>query len=427
MHSGTACSIGLAGLIVLFVACDKKLVDVPSGDDGLFASAATGHLSASSALSAVAVSAARIDLAWQDNANNETGFEIHRSTAGDSGPFGLLTVTSANVTRYTNDGLAAGSTYCYVVRAFRKTGRKTSYDAFSSPACATTHAPPPSPSNVTAKPSSSTAVEMAWSDNSGTEDGFHVERSVSDQGPWAHIATSAANATSANDAGLENDQRVCYRVTAFNAWGASAPSAAACTAPPAAPSNLATSPAPQGIDLTWSDNSVVEQGYEVLRSMDGLTFTPWAQLPADATTFRDTQATTNEMFWYQVRAWKDGGPSDLSNTASAAGSCVATRPTEDVCDNELDDDCDGLIDPYDPDCGVPRCDFDFCPPGMVCGYDGFCVSHCDDGQHNGDEGDVDCGGSCSTKCQAGQHCWVHADCASGVCISDICQPVGGTP
>jgi len=38
---------------------------------------------------AVAWGEKRIDLTWQDNSTNESGFEIHRSTTGEAGPFTL--------------------------------------------------------------------------------------------------------------------------------------------------------------------------------------------------------------------------------------------------------------------------------------------------------------------------------------------------
>ena len=45
---------------------------------------------------------------------------------------------------------------------------------------------------------------------------------------------------------------------------------------------------------------------------------------------------------------------------------------------------------------------------------------CDDGIKNGNETDIDCGGSC-TKCAENMHCYVNADCLSDNCDNDICQ------
>ncbi|MBX7082571.1 MAG: hypothetical protein K1X88_25425 [Nannocystaceae bacterium] len=47
---------------------------------------------------------------------------------------------------------------------------------------------------------------------------------------------------------------------------------------------------------------------------------------------------------------------------------------------------------------------------------------CNDGVRNGDETDVDCGGSCPAGCGDGQGCMADGDCASGDCEGGTCQP-----
>jgi cellulase/cellobiase CelA1 len=51
---------------------------------------------------------------------------------------------------------------------------------------------------------------------------------------------------------------------------------------------------------------------------------------------------------------------------------------------------------------------------------GICQPACDDGAKNGNETDVDCGGSCA-DCRPGQHCTTNGDCLSGVCASGTCS------
>jgi hypothetical protein len=53
--------------------------------------------------------------------------------------------------------------------------------------------------------------------------------------------------------------------------------------------------------------------------------------------------------------------------------------------------------------------------------DGTLPAHCTDGAKNGDETDVDCGGSCAT-CSNGQACTRALDCASGACTAARCGP-----
>jgi hypothetical protein len=89
--------------------------------------------SAPSALSASAISQTRIDLAWTDNSNNESGFKIERSPNGTSGWMQIDTV-GVGVSTYSDVGLSAGTTYFYRVRAYNPYGNS----GYSNVADATT-------------------------------------------------------------------------------------------------------------------------------------------------------------------------------------------------------------------------------------------------------------------------------------------------
>src|SRR5713101_5430328 len=93
----------------------------------------------------VAVSDSRIDVSWQDNSTNETGFEVHRAATGSNGAFTLLATTAAGVTARGDLGLSPSTSYCYKIRAFTTVASRTTYSDFSNTACATTLAPPPPP------------------------------------------------------------------------------------------------------------------------------------------------------------------------------------------------------------------------------------------------------------------------------------------
>ena len=47
-------------------------------------------------------------------------------------------------------------------------------------------------------------------------------------------------------------------------------------------------------------------------------------------------------------------------------------------------------------------------------------SDCSDGEQNGDETDVDCGGSCPKKCEETKGCTDGRDCQSGLCSQELC-------
>ena len=70
----------------------------------------------------------------------------------------------------------------------------------------------------------------------------------------------------------------------------------------------------------------------------------------------------------------------------------------------------------------PRCD-DGQRNGNELAVDcgGSCASCCNDGQKNAGETAVDCGGNCA-GCGTGQHCHSNSDCASGSCVSSSCEP-----
>src|SRR5207245_2266262 len=185
----------------------------------------------------------QINVGWQDNSSNESGFEVYRSTTGPSGAFSLVATAGANATSYGNGGLAGSTQYCYEVRAFRTTGGKTTYSAFSSAACATTPAVPvPSaPSAVNAAPRLGYAFDITWTDNSAVEDGFTVSR-AGGGADWSVVATLRANTTAYHDAGLTTDNTYWYAVYAMKDGGSSGSSEAAqvvlATTPPVAPSGL---------------------------------------------------------------------------------------------------------------------------------------------------------------------------------------------
>lgn len=75
---------------------------------------------APSSLTATAVSRSQINLSWTDNAGNEDGFKIERSTDGVN--FTQIATVGANVPTYSNTGLAKNRTYYYRVRAYNSAG-----------------------------------------------------------------------------------------------------------------------------------------------------------------------------------------------------------------------------------------------------------------------------------------------------------------
>jgi len=82
---------------------------------------------------------------------------------------------------------------------------------------------PSAPSNLTAGNPTANSVDLAWSDNSSSEDSFEVERSL-DGVTWTAALSAPANASSATDSGLAPGTTYQYRVFARNGAGDSAAS-----------------------------------------------------------------------------------------------------------------------------------------------------------------------------------------------------------
>jgi hypothetical protein len=85
-------------------------------DDRHSASFSIGSLpAAASGLSASVVSSTRIDLTWQDNSSNETGFKLQRAT--DGGPWEDAALVPADATGHADDSLQPGTTHLYRLAA----------------------------------------------------------------------------------------------------------------------------------------------------------------------------------------------------------------------------------------------------------------------------------------------------------------------
>ncbi|MGH7854059.1 MAG: family 16 glycoside hydrolase [Candidatus Binatia bacterium] len=94
-------------------------------------------------------------------------------------------------------------------------------------------------------PAHAATLRLSWQDNSSNETGFKIERM--NGATYVQIASVAANVASYSDSNLTAGSTYCYRVRAFNAAGASAPTNAACTTAPTSstsPSTGTTSPTP---------------------------------------------------------------------------------------------------------------------------------------------------------------------------------------
>jgi subtilisin family serine protease len=160
--------------------------------------------SAPSGLTATAIDHQRIDLTWTDS-DTETSFELQRSTDA----FATFTVINlgANVTNFSNTGLAASTTYAYRVRAKNAGGSS----AFSDPATATTAAAPANTEPV---------ARYTWNCTSanGRTCSFNASTSTDDNGISSYAwtfgdGTSGTGVTTTHKYGSRGTRSVTLTVT----------------------------------------------------------------------------------------------------------------------------------------------------------------------------------------------------------------------
>ena len=278
-------------------------------------------------LTVTAVNGQAVELAWTDNSVHEDAFDVERAD-NQWGPFASVGMVAASVSTFRDGTVITDRAYWYRVRVMREGVRTGSTNTVNA---ITASGPPLAPSGLNATPSGSSAVSTNWVDNSASETGFRVERSENGGATWVEAGTTSE--VQFPDGGRTTEGQVCYRVIAFNALGDSPASNMDCTAPPAAPTNLVATTAPTApnlaIDLTWSDNSSVEDGYVVQRRVEYCYWYyyydyvcsyydyPIATLSPGATSYRDAALGPGEYHTYVVNAVKDQGNSDPSNEASA--------------------------------------------------------------------------------------------------------------
>jgi subtilisin family serine protease len=270
-------------------------------------------------LSATAVSSSQINLSWTDQSTNETGFQIERKT-GAGGTYTLIGTTTANATTYNNTGRAEGTTYFYRLRAVNSAGNS----AYSNEASATTpFSPPVAPANLSATVISVSQINLSWTVQSTNETGFQIERKTGAGGTYTLTGTTTANATTYNNTGLAEGAMYFYRVRAVNSAGNSAysneVSATTPVSPPAAPANLsATAVSSSQINLSWTDQSANETGFQIERKTGaGGAYAQIGTATANTMTHNDTGLAEGTAYFYRVRAVNGGGNSAFSNEASA--------------------------------------------------------------------------------------------------------------
>ncbi len=258
----------------------------------------------------------QINLYWQDNSTDETGFSVERSTTL-GGVYSGITLLPANTTIYSDRGLSAGSTYFYRVSSF-KTGATS---GFAGPTSAVTYPTiPTAPSNLKFTDRSSNELIFEWDDNSNNESGFAIESSLAGI-TYNPLAIVGANINTYNADGLSSGTTYFFRVSAFNAGGTSSfagpTSWTTMRDVPAAPSftSILAGSSSQ-IDLNWT-NVADENGYDLFRGTTSASLSGITTLGPDVTSFADIGLSAGITYFYRIRGFNESGSGSFSGITSA--------------------------------------------------------------------------------------------------------------
>jgi len=312
--------------------------------------------SAPTGLTATASSSSMIGLTWNavtPPANcSSISYSVYSSTASGFTPSSSnLIASGVTGTTYSNTGLAASTTYYYIVEAVDLHGTS----APSAQAQATTSTgsgcdsvPPTGPTGLTATASSSSVIGLTWTAAPAnppcTITSYSVYRSTTNgftPSPSTLIA-SGVTSTSYTNTGLAASTTYYYLVEALDSFGASAASAqasattqsggASCTTVPSAPTGLtATASSSSAIGLSWTavtpPANCTISSYSVYESTTS-GFTPSASnLVASGlttTSYSSTGLSASTTYYYVVEAVDADGSSPASAQASAETSAASS-------------------------------------------------------------------------------------------------------
>jgi hypothetical protein len=176
------------------------------------------------------------------------------------------------------------------------------------------------PSNVTLIANEVGQITISWSDNSGNEDGFVIERGIGDPIVYTEIGSVGMDSTVFTDASIVDNTIYHYRVKSYYSLGESD-----YTEPLAVISLITPIDAPTGLEytldsdgypiLTWEDNSDLETNFVIERRLSGVgsSFTAIDTVNENVTSYKDLNVTANTTYIYRVFAFNQDTVSALSD------------------------------------------------------------------------------------------------------------------
>ena len=266
-------------------------------------------------------SSSRIDLIWDDNSLVETGYRIERKSGNAN--FETLSTTDAGVSAFSDETAIVDVAYTYrVVGVFE--GGESNATNEASATTTSDETKPNAPTGVVATAIDFDQIHLAWTDNADNESGFRIERKMGAEGEYSFVGNVPGDVTSYTDKGLLPETEYFYRISSYVNGAQSSDqsdevSATTLSVPlPEAPTELViTSQTFSQVNLTWTDESEVEDGFKIQRKVGAGEFEDLATVNKNVTYFSDVSVQESKSYTYRVVAFNLGGETEPTNEAVA--------------------------------------------------------------------------------------------------------------
>ena len=284
--------------------------------------------SAPSALVLQVLSGSSVHLAWTDNANNETEYDVYWSAAA-SKPSVPNATLAADVVAATADGLSVGQEYNFWVEASNSVGSSTAITGKATPL------PVPAQPTGLGLAAGATDVVLTWTDAATTETGYRVYFATTNSPPRVAQYELPADSTQFTVPGADITPytQYYYWVVAYNAIGNSAPVTGSATTGvlPGQPSSVSvdTDASVWSVQASWVDDSTNTAKYNIYWSTDDTRpALPGATVPGGQTSYKMTQKYGDQTY----RFWVE---SENAIGKSAATKGQASKKTYDLLWTDL--------------------------------------------------------------------------------------------
>ncbi len=256
---------------------------------------------------ATVIGGTNVLLSWQNNATNETGFEI--SYGPDVGSLQFLVDLGTNVESYTHTVGVCGQSYVYAIKAYNSSN-ESPLVILDQPA----YTEPCVPTSLQAVPVSASEMGVSWDGNSPQ---YILEFSISGANDWTLLNSGTAKAY--NHQGLLCNTAYDYRVKAVNPYGESNWTTIVIATTDQclleAPTDLiADNSIPDKILLNWTCISSAEDGFKIYRKeVSEVSYTEIGVVGVDITVYSDESVVCNTTYKYYVVAYNASTSSGASN------------------------------------------------------------------------------------------------------------------